>query len=336
MGKFVENNFTDPNRFLNIIDDPRTRLLIDLQDLVSRVTTNFWAQKGVRNLHLPITTNTISSPMGLGSDSLPVKIQMFGMDTYLADSMQFMLEYGCRLSSSGAWYLMPSFRGEASDQTHLNQFFHSEAEIPGRLNDVMAVAEEYVRALSTAALDEYRTDLAKTVGHVDHIESMVTAESFPRLTLDEALNFLGEDPRSSVHHEGGWRTLTRFGERRLISEINPFVWVTHFDRRSVPFYQAHSAEDGTTSLSADLLFGVGETVGCGERHTTGAEVRSALSQHGVPGSDYAWYIAMKDSYPMLTSGFGLGVERWLMWVLDHDDIRDMQLVQRVNGVSLTP
>lgn len=47
-------------------------------------------------MHLPITTGSISSPMGLGSDSIPVKIQLGGRDTYLADSMQFALEYGCR------------------------------------------------------------------------------------------------------------------------------------------------------------------------------------------------------------------------------------------------
>ncbi|GAA2552195.1 hypothetical protein GCM10010435_23080 [Winogradskya consettensis] len=47
-------------------------------------------------------------------------VDLFGQKTYVADSMQFMLEYACRFSDSGAWYLMPRFRGEDADETHLN------------------------------------------------------------------------------------------------------------------------------------------------------------------------------------------------------------------------
>lgn len=44
----------------------------------------------------PISTNTISSPMGLGSDSEPVAIELYDQHVYLADSMQFTLEYFLR------------------------------------------------------------------------------------------------------------------------------------------------------------------------------------------------------------------------------------------------
>ena len=95
-------------------------------------------------MHLPITTGSISSPMGLGSDSIPVKIQLGGRDTYLADSMQFALEYGCRFFENGVWYIMPSFRGESEDKRHLSQFYNSEAEICVKLEDDMKLVEEYL------------------------------------------------------------------------------------------------------------------------------------------------------------------------------------------------
>ena len=82
--------------------------------------------KNIKNMFLPITTGSISSPMGLGSDSLPVKINLNGVPTYLADSMQFLLEYGNRFCKNGVWYIMPSFRGEQEDERHLSQFYHSE------------------------------------------------------------------------------------------------------------------------------------------------------------------------------------------------------------------
>lgn len=326
----------EPDRFLRIVDDPVLRAVVLLQDLITRTTVDFWSRRGVLNLYLPITTSSVSSPMGLGSDSEPVAIDLFGVRSFLADSMQFMLEYGCRFSAAGTWYLMPSFRGEDCDATHLNQFFHSEAEISGGLDEVIATVEAYVRALAEAVLTELPDQVAALAGDVDHLTQMASSASFERLTFDEAVAHLGDDDSSWSRSAGGWRVLTRTGELRLMREISPFVWVTHFDHLSVPFYQAFSDESETTALNGDLLFGIGETVGAGQRHVGGEEVRRALQVHGVAAADYQWYVEMKTDRPMLTSGFGMGVERWLMWVLGQPDIRELQLVPRLNGIATAP
>jgi asparaginyl-tRNA synthetase len=249
--------------------------------------------------------------------------------------MQFMLEYGCRLSPTGAWYLMPSFRGEDSDATHLNQFFHSEAELVGGLDEVMGTVEDYVRTLAGDLLDRCGDQVLRQAGTTKHIEQMNETTEFPRLTFDEAVRLLGDDPAAVSHHDG-WRTLTRHGERRLLAEVAPVLWVTHFDHLSVPFYQAYGDPDRRTALNADLLFGTGEVIGAGERHTDGRQVREALDHHQVPYESYEWYVRMKDAHPMRTTGFGLGVERWLMWVLDQPDIRELQLAPRLNGVQILP
>ncbi len=324
------------DRFIQILDDPFYRLLVDLQDLSTRVTTRFWERRGAKCMHLPITTDAVSSPMGRGSDSVPVAVDMFRRRTYLADSMQFMLEYGCRLNADGAWYLMPSFRGEDADATHLNQFFHSEAEIVGDLDDVMRTIEEYVRELAQAVLTERADELASVAGSIRHVEQLAESAGIRHITFEEAHAWLDGDPDAVRVLDGGARTLTRHGETRLMAEISPFLWVSRYDHLSVPFYQAYSDDSMRSALNADLLFGPGEIVGCGERHTDGKEVLRALKHHEVPAESYEWYVRMKSEKPLRTSGFGMGVERWLMWLFDHDDIRDLQLVPRLNGVSLQP
>lgn len=322
-------------RFLDIIDDPFYRLLADLQDLLLTESVRFWSPRSVRYMNFPITTDSVSSPMGKGSDSVPVAVDLHGKRTYLADSMQFMLEYGCRFSESGAWYVMPSFRGEQADATHLNQFYHSEAEIPGGLDEVMAAVEGYVLALTRAADALLGDRVEATAGTRDHIRSMLVMDTFPKMTFDEAAAHLGDDPRFVEHHDG-WRTLTRAGEQRLLADVSPVLWVTRYDHLSVPFYQAYDGDSKDKALNADLLFGIGEVVGCGERHVDGKNVRLALDHHEVGVGDYEWYVRMKDEHPLHTSGFGLGIERWLMWLLGCQDIRDLQLVPRLNGVSLQP
>jgi asparaginyl-tRNA synthetase len=326
----------DPLRYLAILESPLFSLIVDLQDRLQQDSVRFWSNRSVKFMHLPITTGAISSPMGRGSDSVPVRVDLMGQPTYLADSMQFMLEYGCRINPSGAWYLMPSFRGEMADETHLNQFFHSEAEVAGDLNDVLSVAEDYVRSITRGALDVMEAANHARLGiDVSHLVRFLTGGLALRMSMDEAHRYLGDNPLHIEVHEG-YRVLTRAGERRLMSEVSPVIWVTHHDHLSVPFYQAYDETNRDRASCGDLLFGVGEVVGAGQRHFNGDQVRQALSHHEVEPAPYRWYLSMKDKFPMQTSGFGLGVERWLQWVLSAPDIRELQLVPRLNGMTLEP
>ena len=89
------STWRDPaSHFEVALTDPWYRMLLQLTDLMQRSTVQFWAGRGVRAAYLPVTTGSISSPMGLGSDSTPVKIELEGVPTYLADSMRFLLELG--------------------------------------------------------------------------------------------------------------------------------------------------------------------------------------------------------------------------------------------------
>lgn len=317
------------------MDSQWYRTLFVLLDCVHVSTTEFMSQRRLRAAMLPITTSSVSSPMGLGSDSLPVEVNLFGVDTYLADSMQFMLEYGCRFADEGCYYIMPSFRGEACDARHLSQFFHSEAEIPGDLEAVIAFVEDYVRALSmTVVASGQLQALGVDVSHVEALARRT--EPLPRVSLDEAIVLL-RDVEGAIHHDPlGFRVLTNLGERALMERFGGIVWVTHMDHLAVPFYQAFDDDVGRTARCADLLMGIGETVGSGERHATSDAALLALKRHAVDPTPYEWYLQMRRSSPKQTSGFGLGIERFLCWVLGHDDIRDMQIVPRENGVVCVP
>ncbi|EPE94384.1 amino acid--tRNA ligase-related protein [Rhizobium grahamii] len=308
-------------------------LVLDLQDAVTRATVNFFSARGLRAAHLPITTGSISSPMGLGSDSLPVAIELHGERVYLADSMQFLLEYATRLTGRGAYYIMPSFRGECHDTTHLNEFFHSEAELRGNLTDVLDTVDAYMTALSSALLEV--TSLTQTLQQrTRHLQIFASGGRAPRVTFDEAAVMLADIPDAIEYDPAGYRTLTRSGERALAQQMGGAAWVIEWDAIATPFYQATVERRGDLrSLNADLvLSGPGEVVGAGQRHTTATEVLEALHRRGIDPEPYRWYLQMKREAPLVTAGFGLGVERLLCWALGHDDIRDLQLVPRLLGI----
>lgn len=306
------------------------KLITELQSEFVHSTVNFCSKRDMIFTLLPVTTGSVSSPMGLGSDSKPVKVNILDQETYLVDSMQFYLEYSCRLhQGKGSYYIAPSFRGEKSDNNHLNEFFHSEVEIVGSLDDIIKFVEEYIRSLCSHFLETCYGSIIKLSGTDEHIKKFLILKYVPRCTFDEAVIILNNNPLFVKNHDNKYRTITKEGEKQLIDYFNGFVWLTHFDHLSVPFYQKASDNTMSKALSADLLMGVGETVGLGERHSNGSEIMKALEYHNVSKASYDWYINMKDQIPLQTSGFGMGIERFLLWLIDHDDIRDIPFLPRL-------
>ena len=116
------------------------------------------------------------------------------------------------------------------------------------------------------------------------------------------------------------------GERKLLEKYGDFLWLTSLPRLNVPFYQASCDEN--FSKTADLLAGIGEVIGCGERVYTCEDLVSSLNDHGVSLNSYAWYYEMRKISPQKTSGFGMGIERYLMWLTQKTDIRDFMLLYR--------
>ncbi|XP_065133953.2 uncharacterized protein [Paramisgurnus dabryanus] len=321
------------------------RNLFKIQNTLFHSTVEYFHNKCKYSYALtPVTTDTVSSPMGLGSDSEPVFVSMLGQDVYLADSMQFVLEYFLRFQDGlpGAYYVSPSFRGEDPDATHVNQFYHVECELLGDMDAAISIAEGYVAHLTKAMLKEHSNLILNTAGTLSHVHKLLKSlkEPLPQITLDQAIEIMPSTDCLEWVQEGQphfGRKLTRKGEKVLIEKYDGAVWLTEMDHLGVPFYQAYVEGSGRSKAkAADLLFGLGETVGLGERHSLPEMVREALQHHAVPEDSYKWYINMREVIPLSTSGWGMGTERYLCWLLQHNDVRDMQIIPRLKAKKYMP
>lgn len=313
------------------------RNLAILQDIIVKETFDFFSKQNIKSVCLPVTTGAVTSPMGLGSDSFPVPIKINGIEMYLADSMQFHLEYMLRFLEDGVHYLMPTFRGEESDDRHLGQFYHSEAEIKGNLEDVMALVEEYTISLLNKILVNGKEEVLEIAGTLSHIKKVIElgVNGFPRVSLEEAIRLLKNDARYVEVNIHGYKAITTLGEKKLIEMFGGIVWLTHHDYKATPFYQARD-ETKKYCLNADLLFGIGEVVDCGERHENYCDLIQSMKELHVDIESYQWYCFMKDKYPLKTSEFGMGIERFLLFILRQEDIRDMQIIPRLNNKICNP
>lgn len=323
------------SHYLKAMGNPWYKLIFKLQSVINYYTFLFFQAKDMCSASFPLTTGSISSPMGLGSDSLPVQINIANQPTFLADSMQFMLEYALRFHEQGVFYIMPSFRGEEADSRHLCQFYHSEAEICGTLDDVISLVESYIKYLAESILNMCRCSLEMAGFNVEHIVKITNMHVFPRISFEDALHALNNNPVYIVEHPAGFKSINNKGESELIKLFNGPVWLTHLPQLAVPFYQADQ-ENTEFSKCADLLLGIGETVGAGERHADPVSVLKAMDKRQVSAKPYEWYLKMREVHPLKTSGFGMGIERFILWILEHTDVRDCQIVPRFNGVDFTP
>uniref|UniRef100_A0AAY4APC4 Aminoacyl-tRNA synthetase class II (D/K/N) domain-containing protein n=1 Tax=Denticeps clupeoides TaxID=299321 RepID=A0AAY4APC4_9TELE len=219
------------------------------------------------------------------------------------------------------------FRGEDPDATHLNQFYHVECELLGDMEHAMGIAEGFVAHMTQEMLKKHSTLILNTTGTLSHVHDLLKklegGKSLPRVTLEHAIPMMPSSDCVEWVLEGQpqfGRKLTRKGEKVLIEKYRGAVWLTEMDHLGVPFYQAYvDSSCRSKAKAADLLLGLGETIGLGERHSTPEMVQEALKHHAVPEDSYKWYINMRQVIPLSTSGWGMGTERYLCWLLQHSD-----------------
>ena len=90
--------------------------------------------------------------------------------------------------------------------------------------------------------------------------------------------------------------------------------------------------DGKTVAATDLLVpGVGEIIGCSEREADLDKLLDAMKSRGMTLDEYEHYIALRRFGSVPHSGFGLGLERIIMYVTGVQNIRDVILYPRTAG-----
>ena len=90
--------------------------------------------------------------------------------------------------------------------------------------------------------------------------------------------------------------------------------------------------DGKTVAATDLLVpSIGEIIGCSEREADLQKLKAAMLKRNMPIDAYTSYIHTRKFGSVPHSGFGLGLERILMYITGVQNIRDTLLYPRTVG-----
>lgn len=328
----------DPkNHINNLISNEYYFNLVKLRNEITQLIDNYFYKLEAPKVDLFMLTRSISSPTGKGSDSLPIKIKLGKSNNYLVDSAQFGMEPIVISGFNMVYCYLPSFRGEENDMEHLTQFYHCEAEMKGNYRECMLIAEKLIKFVISGLLQSLnKKKFIFKKNNLNKVKKIIN-KPFPVITFDELENiFITKGFPQLIKHRKYGRVLTREGELKaseLLGQKNIPVWVIKYDRDSVAFYQKPDKKNLNKVLNADLIFPSinggfgGEIIGLGERQDNSKQLNESMVRQEIRDKKhYSWYLKLRNHEKYLTtSGFGLGIERFLAWILGAKTIKDVCL-----------
>ena len=326
---------TITNYVRRLIESKSYKNLVLLRNVISSSCDSYFRGLGAPKVDLYLISKGVSSPIGRGSDSLPVEIRLNRKKIHLVDSAQFGMEPLVINQFDVVYCYLPSFRGEKTDKRHLTQFYHCEAELRGDLKKAIEVASNLVKNITRDIIGnkELNINFRFNRDFLKHTEALLKKD-FPEISFDEAVKTLNNNGFSElVKYSRYGRTLRPRGEE-IIAEIigrkQVPVWIRGYDRDVVAFYQKPDPRNKNKVLNADLVFPPfrggfgGEIIGLGQRQDVASEIVESMERQKILNTDdYRWYIDLRknDKYQR-TAGFGMGIERYISWLLGLKSIKD--------------
>ena len=297
------------------IRSPRYSKIFRIKHTVLTAGREYFIKNGYWEVTPPILT---ASACEGGATLFPV--DYFGTKAYLSQSAQLYLEALVYVLEK-VFSLTPSFRAERSrTRRHLTEYWHLEPEAAWHsMEDMMRVAEELVAYIVGRVLEERRRELEDLGRDINTLKKSLNTP-YPRVKYDEAIGIL---QKKGINVKWG-DDLGADEERVLTMEFETPFFLTHFPKSVKSFYMKIDRSRPDVVLGFDLLApeGYGEIIGGGEREDDYNTLYQRILEQGLNPEDYKWYLDLRRYGSVPHSGFGLGIERAVMWIAGLDHIRE--------------
>ncbi len=292
---------------------PEERAIFRVRAGVIKAAREYFEENGFIEVHTP----KIVAAGAEGGATL-FKVQYFESEAYLSQSPQLYKQM-LVASFEKVYEITPYFRAEKFNTTrHLNESWGIDVEqgfISG-VEDVMKTLEELVAFIVNYVSRNYRDEL-EALG----VESLHLTTPFKRLRFTEVVDILrgeGLDVRED-------EDLSDLAERKLgeimAEKKHPVYFIVGFPWPSAAFYYMRE-ENSIYTRKFDLDFMGLEIASGGQREHRYEKLVEALRDKGLNPENYSFYLeAFKYGMPP-HGGFGLGVERLLMKILNLENIRE--------------
>ena len=261
----------------------------------------------------------------------------FERPAFLTVSGQLEAEvFACSLGK--AYTFGPTFRAENSNTTrHLAEFWMVEPEMAFfELADNMDLAERFLKRIVRDVLAKCPEDMEFFRQRIDDTVvatlQHVVESDFVRLPYTEAIEVLTASGRQ-FEFPVQWGSDLQAEHERFLTETHFKSPVILYDypRTIKPFYMRLNDDDRTVRAMDVLVPKVGEIIGGSQREHRLDVLEMRMKEQGLNPDNYWWYRDLRRYGTVPHSGFGLGVERVLLFVTGMGNIRDVIPFPRTPG-----
>lgn len=329
-------NILDPRLQEQLLDrrhfylrNEKISAILKFRHILTRIVHQWFHDNGFIEIHAPVLT-----PIPLYDDRTAISLTVHDQNVYLTQCVGFYLEQAVHAFEK-IYNIGPSFRAEESrSKRHLMEYWHIKAELAFvDFEDIAGLVERFMRDVSEQSIDQ-GSEFADIIGTEICEDGLKTP--FPRIDYGEAVEWL-KTKGSDI--EFG-KSLGSTEEALLSTHFDktPF-WVVGIPRSIEPFPYVIDSMDSRRTRTADLIAsrGFGELLGIAEKIHTLPMLDERLTEKGKAGdARYQWLRDLRQYGCVPHGGFGMGLERFIRWLLQIPHVRDTIPFHRAFGRRIDP
>ncbi|MBP9019218.1 MAG: hypothetical protein KBG04_05300 [Bacteroidales bacterium] len=275
------------------------------------LTGEFLRKEGFIEL-LPVIISPLTDPLNhsVSDAKIPYNNSFYS----LTKSMIFHKQLALR-EYPKIFIFSPNVRLESSDRKstgkHLIEFVQLDFEVKDATREDILDLVERLIVHAMAKLEEEFGDFIHTQNPNFHIPKT----PFKRIKYLEAQEKYGSDFETILSNQ----------------ETEPFFLID-FPVEDREFYDRLS-DDGKTLVDMDLIYpyGFGEGMSGGEREYELDRILMRMKQKGTDPDSWTWYLdEVKKGIPK-SAGCGIGIERFVRFVLNLPSVKDARLFAKLPG-----
>jgi len=259
----------------------------------------------------------------------------FKQRVFLTVSSQLHLE-SLAMSMGKVYTTNKSFRSEHSlTNKHVSEFSHLEIEqCFTSFDDLLDIAERYIKYVMKYVQERNKDDLSQLVqtgkfskefieeNFIDRYK-MLNQEKWIRIKYSDAIKILEKNKDCLIN------SFPKYGED-INSECEKFltdfykgpIFLTHWPQEIKSFYMKQ-LEDGTCESFDLLMPGIGELIGASQREEDYLKLLNQIKNKGINTDKLNFYIDLRKFGTASHGGFGLGLDRFLMFLTGMKNIKDV-------------
>jgi asparaginyl-tRNA synthetase len=296
------------------IRSPKQVAILKVRAEVIKACRDFLDERG-----FTLTDSPILTPSVVEGVATLFEVPYFGDKAFLTQSGQLYVE--ATIAAFGKVYCFgPTFRAEKSKTPrHLTEFWMVEPEMAFcNFEDNLKLQEEMVTYIVKRALEKRKRELEALKRDTKPLEKV--EPPFDRISYTEAIEML---QKAGYRIEWG-EDLGTPHEKFISLKFEKPVFIHRYPTKTRAFYMQPDPDNPEVVLCADLMApeGYGEIIGGSERIHDLKLIEQRIEEFGLPKKAYEWYLDLRRYGSVPHSGFGLGVERTVMWICKLKHIRE--------------